>query len=137
VFARQISLYLVLLAAFLAVDALWLGVIASGFYREHLGFLLAEQPNWTAAGIFYLLFVLGIQVFVVVPGLAAGSLPRTLGRAALFGLITYATYDLTNHATVAGWPLRVTLVDLAWGAVLCTLVSLAGFLAGQRLLPRR
>jgi uncharacterized membrane protein len=131
--AFRIKLYLTLLAAFLAVDAVWLGLVAPGFYRDQIGFLLADDVNWLAAGSFYLLFILGIQVFVVGPGLERGELGWTLRRAAFFGLVTYATYDLTNLATVRDWPILVTVVDLVWGAVLCTAVSLVGFAAGRRM----
>lgn len=126
-----LKLYLVTLFAFFAIDMLWLGVVARTFYRKYLGFLLAPSPNWTAAIIFYLLFIVGILVFVVVPGLKEDSLRSTLLRAALFGLITYATYDLTNLATVKDWPVLVTVVDLIWGTVLSMAVSFAGFMAGK------
>ena len=126
-----LKLYLVTLFAFFAIDMLWLGVVARTFYRKYLGFLLAPSPNWTAAIIFYLLFIVGILVFVVVPDLKEDSLRSTLLRAALFGLITYATYDLTNLATVKDWPVIVTVVDLIWGTVLSVAVSFAGFMAGK------
>lgn len=126
-----VKLYLATFAVFLVVDMVWLGVVARGFYRDRLGYLLAPSPNWAAAAVFYLLFVGGILVFVVVPGLEFGSLGATLVRAALFGLITYATYDLTNLATVRDWPLAVTVVDMAWGTVLSTVVSLASFHVGR------
>jgi len=129
----HLKLYLGILAVFLAIDAVWLTLVARGFYSDHLGYLLASETNWIAAGVFYLLFVAALQVFVVLPGLQAGSLRQVMLRGAFFGLVTYATYDLTNLATVAGWPLVVTLVDLAWGAVLCTTVSLVGYLVGRRL----
>ena len=125
------KLYLLTLIAFFAIDMVWLGLVARGFYQQHLGFLLRSSPNWTAAIIFYLLFVLGILVFVVVPGLQAGSAKKVLLLGALFGVITYATYDLTNLATVKNWPLIVTVVDLAWGGVLATSVGYLGFLAGK------
>jgi uncharacterized membrane protein len=108
--------------------------VARRFYRKHLGFIMAARPNWVAAIIFYLLFVFGIVFFVVTPGFESGSLGTTLLRAALFGLITYATYDLTNLATLKDWPLIVTLVDIVWGVVLCVSISLVGFTAGQWLL---
>jgi uncharacterized membrane protein len=126
-----IKLYLLTLIAFFAIDMVWLGLVARGFYQQHLGFLLRSSPNWTAAIVFYLLFVLGILVFVVVPGLQAGSAKKVLLLGALFGVITYATYDLTNLATVKNWPLIVTVVDLAWGGVLATSVGYLGFLAGK------
>jgi uncharacterized membrane protein len=132
--ADYIILYLVILIAFFVVDLIWLGLVARSFYRKHLGFIMAPKPNWVAAITFYLLFILGVLYFVVAPGLESGSLETTLLRAALFGLITYATYDLTNLATLKDWPLIVTLVDIVWGVVLCVSISLVGFMAGQWLL---
>lgn len=129
--ANYLKLYLVSLFAFFAIDMLWLGLVARSFYRRNLGFLMAPSPNWPAAIIFYLLFILGILVFVILPGLQTGSLKLTLLRAALFGLITYATYDLTNLATVKDWPVVVTVVDMIWGVVLSVTVSYIGFLAGK------
>jgi uncharacterized membrane protein len=126
-----LKLYFAILVAFFAIDMVWLGLVASTFYRKHLGFLMAPQVNWLAALIFYLLFVVGILVFAVLPGLEAGSLKTTILRAALFGLIAYATYDLTNLATLKDWPMVVTVVDLVWGTVLSAAVSLAGYLAGR------
>ena len=126
-----IKLYLATLTAFFAIDMLWLGLVARNFYNKQLGFLLSPNPNWIAAIIFYLLFIAGILVFVVLPGLEDNSLKATLLRAAFFGLVTYATYDLTNLATVKNWPLLVTIVDLVWGTVLSVTVSWVGFLAGK------
>ena len=129
----HLKLYLCTLLAFFAIDMVWLGLVARGFYQEHLGYLLRPDPNWAAAIVFYLLFVAGLLVFVVVPNLLAGSARRVLIRGALFGLIAYATYDLTNLATVKDWPWVVTAVDLAWGTILGSAVSYLGFLAGKRL----
>ncbi|MBE0409630.1 MAG: DUF2177 family protein [Anaerolineales bacterium] len=129
--AYFVQLYLVILAAFLAIDLVWLGLVARRFYRKQLGFIMAAKTNLLAAISFYVLFNLGVLFFVVSPGLESGSLEITLLRAALFGLITYATYDLTNLATLKAWPLIVTLVDILWGVVLVVLISLLGFLAGQ------
>lgn len=126
-----IKLYFVTLAVFLAVDLIWLGLIARGFYQKQLGFLLAPTTNWPAAILFYLLFVAGLLAFVIMPGLETGSLKLTLLRAAFFGLVTYATYDLTNLATVKNWPVFLTVVDLAWGTVLSVIVSLFGFMIGR------
>ena len=129
--AYYLKVYLLTLAGFLAMDMVWLVVVARGFYRERLGFLLSDQPNWWAAISFYLLFVVGLLVFVIAPGLQTGSLRRTLLLGGFFGLVTYATYDLTNHATIKNWPWIVTLVDMTWGAVLATTVSCIGYLAGR------
>jgi uncharacterized membrane protein len=129
---NYLKLFLVTLVAFFAIDMLWLGLIARSFYRKHLGFIMAPTTNWTAAIIFYLLFILGILVFVVVPGLQQGqSLQTVLIRAALYGLVTYATYDLTNLATLKDWPVFLTIVDMTWGTVLSLLVSYISFTAGK------
>lgn len=129
---KYLKLYLVLLAAFFAIDMLWLGLVARSFYQQSLGFLMAPSPNWFAAVIFYLLFIVGILFFVVIPGLVGNSLKVTILRAALFGLITYATYDLTNLATIKDWPVLVTVVDMMWGTFLSVSVSLIGFVFGKR-----
>jgi uncharacterized membrane protein len=126
-----LKLYAATLVGFFAIDIVWLAFVARGFYRKHLGFLLADQPNWWAAIPFYLLFVAGMVVFAVSPALQAGSLRKALILGAFFGLVTYATYDLTNHATVKNWPWIVTVVDLCWGLVLSASVSCIGYLAGR------
>ena len=126
-----LKLYFCTLLAFFAIDMVWLALVARGFYQKHLGFLLRSNFNWSAAVLFYLLFVLGLLVFVIVPSLESGSTKKVVILGALFGLITYATYDLTNLATVKGWPLVVTVVDLLWGGILATSVSYLGFLAGK------
>jgi uncharacterized membrane protein len=132
--AAYIKLYLATLITFFAIDMVWLGIVARTFYRKYLGFLLAPSTNWLAVIIFYLLFIVGILVFVVLPGLENNSLKTILWRASLFGLVTYATYDLTNLATVMDWPLIVSIVDIAWGVVLSISVSIIGFWAGKLLL---
>ncbi len=131
--AYYIKLYFITLIAFFAIDMVWLGLVARTFYYEQLGFLMSPATNWVAAMIFYLLFIMGILVFVVLPGLEKNSLKATILRAALFGLVTYATYDLTNLATVKDWPLLLTIVDMAWGTVLTIAVSWISFLAGKRM----
>lgn len=113
------------LVAMAVVDGVWLGAVARTFYRRHLGFLMAERPSWTAAVAFYLLYVLGVTVFAVLPGADAGSVAEAAWRGALFGLVAYATYDLTNAATLRSWPSIVTVVDMAWGTVLTTAVASA------------
>jgi uncharacterized membrane protein len=116
--------YLITLVVFLILDGIWLGVVARRLYQSQIGFLMAKAPKWAAAGVFYLLFVVGLVVFCVTPGVREGSLGQAAWRAALFGLVTYATYDLTNLATVEGWPILVTVIDLAWGTTLATATTL-------------
>ena len=89
---------------------------------------MTDKVNFVAAFIFYILFIIGLVVFVINPGLEAKSLLKTVGLASLFGLITYATYDLTNLATIKNWPLNITIIDLIWGTTLSTLVSVISFL---------
>lgn len=113
------------LLAMAVVDGIWLGVVARGLYRRQLGFLMAERPNWIAAVAFYLLYVLGVTVFAVLPAVDAQAVGEAAWRGALFGLVAYATYDLTNAATLRDWPGTITLVDMAWGTVLTTLVASA------------
>lgn len=106
------------------LDAAWLGLVAPAFYKKHLGHLMAPKANRTAAVIFYLVFILGIAAFVIYPGwIEHRSLLAVAGKGALFGLVTYGTYDLTNHATLKNWPKIVTIVDMTWGAVITTATS--------------
>lgn len=132
---RSLTVYALTVPIFLAIDLIWLGVVARGFYRERLGHLLAADVNWPAALLFYLLFVGGIVFFAVKPGLEAGSPGRALAYGALFGLLTYATYDLTNQATMRDWPPLVTVVDLAWGTALSGTVAYLSYHASTRIMP--
>ena len=113
------------LVPMLAFDAVWLSTMAKRFYAPNLGTLMSETPKFLPAGIFYLIYVAGVTVFVVIPSINGNqSLLQTFIYGALFGFVAYATYDLTNQATLRDWPLIVTLVDLAWGTVLTGTVSI-------------
>ena len=129
--AHYAKLYCATLLAFLCIDAVWLGLVARGFYGRHLEALLRANPNWLAALLFYLLFVAGVLLFVVVPAAQQESAKRALVYGAFFGLVTFATYDLTNLATIKDWPLIVTIVDLVWGTSLGAVLSYIGFLADR------
>ena len=126
--------YLILLAVFLLIDLVWLMGIAKRLYADKLGYLMAPKPNLLAALLFYLLFIVGLQVFVVQPALLSGSWMAALLPGLLFGLVTYATYDLTNLATVRDWPVLITVLDLLWGSFVSGITSLVGFWL-IRLLP--
>jgi uncharacterized membrane protein len=119
--------YLLMAILFLALDLFWLGLIAKNFYQKHLGRFFSDKVNWTAAIIFYFLFVLGTMIFAVYPGVAHDSLMRAMMFGVLFGLFTYATYDLTNLATLKDWPVPIVIVDIIWGMVLCGAISAFGF----------
>ncbi|HBK87463.1 MAG: DUF2177 family protein [Cyclobacteriaceae bacterium] len=127
-YTKYLLTYALTAVVFFAVDMLWLGILAKGIYRKYLGGMLSEEVNWTAAIIFYLIFIAGILVFVVEPAVERGSWMRAIALGAFFGIITYATYDLTNLATLKGWPLPIVFIDIAWGAVLTGSTSVAGFL---------
>jgi uncharacterized membrane protein len=126
-----LKIYLASFAAFLVLDLLWLGVVAKGVYRRQIGFLMADSPDWLAAGMFYLLFVAGILVFVIQPGLETGTLRSTLLKGAFFGLVTYAAFDLTSQAVLRDWPWKLTAVDMAWGALLTASVAAVGWVVGR------
>ncbi len=125
--SKLIISYALTAVVFFALDMLWLGFLAKGLYRKYLGSFLSEQVNWTAAFIFYFLFIIGIFVFVILPAVQDNSLIKAIGLGAFFGIITYATYDLTNLATLKGWPLPIVFIDITWGAILTALVSAAGY----------
>ncbi|MFC1660692.1 DUF2177 family protein [Gemmatimonadota bacterium] len=129
-----LKLYAVALPTFLVIDLVWLGFIARSFYRTHLGHLMRANVNWVAAVVFYLVFVAGIVVLVVWPAIEQQSLVRALSLGALFGLVTYAAYDLTNLAVLEGFSLKIALVDLLWGTVLCAGVSAITYSVWARLL---
>jgi uncharacterized membrane protein len=121
-----IKLYFIALPIFLLIDGIWLALVARGFYKEQIGYLMGEV-RWAPAVIFYLLFIVGLVVFVISPAIEKNSWLTAVGLGALFGLICYATYDLTNLATVKNWPVLVTIVDLAWGAFIAAIVSVATY----------
>ena len=115
--------YLIALLIFLLIDAVWLTLIAKGLYAKQIGFLMKDSPNLLAALIFYLIFIFALVVFVINPALIQKSLKTAIILGALFGLVTYATYDLTNLATIKNWPLSVTIIDLIWGTFISSSVS--------------
>jgi len=131
---QLLIIYLITPAVFFLIDIVWLGVAAKGFYRRHLGSMLSPDVNWAAAILFYLLFIVGLLVFAIRPALVGGEPLKALFLGALLGLISYATYDLSNLATLKDWPLVVTIVDLVWGSVLGGTASFVSAVLGRRLL---
>ena len=127
-----IKLFLIALPVFFAIDMAWLVLVAKKFYQQQIGFLMKPDINWYAAILFYLLFITGLVVFVISPAVEKHSWVHAILFGALFGLITYATYDLTNLATMKDWPLLVTFVDLIWGTVLAASISgITYFISGK------
>lgn len=123
-----LKIFGVALVIFFAIDLLWLGLIAKNLYSKYLGFIMAPKVKWVAAIIFYVLFVIGLAFFVIHPAIDKGSWNYALLAGMFFGFITYATYDLTNLATLKDWPIVITIIDLAWGSFLGGTVSILTFL---------
>lgn len=115
--------FLTVLIVFLAIDLVWLGLIAKNLYSKYLGFIMAENVNWVAAFTFYAIFIVGLMFFVINPAIEKQSFMYALLVGGLFGFITYSTYDLTNLATLKDWPITITVIDLIWGTVLSASVS--------------
>jgi len=125
--SRIVVAYLATLAAFCVLDFIWLGFVARGFYQAQIGTLLLDPPKWGVAVMFYALYVVGIVVFAVQPALDAGSWQKALLLGGLFGFFCYATYDLTNLATLKGWTVPMAAVDILWGIAITATSATAGF----------
>lgn len=125
--SRYVLAYVATMVAFCALDFVWLGVVAPTFYKSQLGPLLLQKPNLLPAGAFYVLYVAGLVLFCVMPALEADAWVRASIMGALLGLVAYATYDLSNLATLKNWTLPITLVDMAWGTVASALAATAGY----------
>ena len=125
---KYLVVYAAIFLAFLVVDMLWLRVIAINWYQQGLGHLMAATPNLIAAAAFYLLFPLGLLIFAVLPA-ESEALIKAVAMGALFGFFAYATYDLTNLATLKSWPVGLTLLDMAWGSLLSAIAAGAGKLS--------
>jgi uncharacterized membrane protein len=118
------AVYLATFVVFVGVDFVWLGYVAQGYYRSQIGHLMADQFNLTAAGLFYLIYVLGIVLFAVQP--AMGNVGKAFFQGALFGFFCYATYDLTNMATLKNWTWSISIVDMAWGSLVTGIAAAVG-----------
>ena len=129
-----VKLYGLTVPIFFVIDIIWLGVVAKGFYQKNLKYILSPNVNWTAAIIFYLIYIAGILIFAVLPALAKDSLRHAAVWGALFGFFTYATYDLTNLALLKDWPIVIVIVDILWGVVLCSAVATLSFYLAKWLL---
>ena len=133
-FTLALKLYAVAAVAFVVLDLVWLGLVANGLYRRIMGDLLRDSPNLAAAVAFYALFLGGLTYFAIAPAVDSGSIGDALLKGALFGLVTYATWDLTNLAVLKGFPAAIVPIDMAWGTVLGASVSSATWFVHDRLL---
>jgi uncharacterized membrane protein len=121
--------YVATAIVFFGLDLLWLGMIAKSFYRDQLGDLLSDRPDLAVSGVFYVVYVGGIVLFVIQPALQSQSWATALILGILLGMMAYGTYDMTNLATLRGWPVAMSVVDLAWGSMLTGLSATVGYLA--------
>ena len=128
-----IKLYLIALPVFIAFDLLWLGLIAKNFYQEQVGFLMRSDVNWIAAILFYLIFVAGLVLFVIYPAQEKRSMVYALMFGAMFGLVTYASFDLTCLALIKGWPVLVTVIDMLWGMFIAASVSVITYVIAVKI----
>jgi uncharacterized membrane protein len=131
---KLILAYLLTAVVFFAIDLTWLGLIAKNVYRKYLGGFLSDTVNWTAAFVFYALFIVGIFIFSILPAVEKNSFSHAVIMGGLFGFFTYATYDLTNLATLKNWPLTIVYIDIIWGTILTGLVAAAGYLITKKIL---
>ena len=132
---RNFATWAALAASMLALDLIWLGFIAKPLYAQGIGHLMAERPNWLAGGLFYAVYALGLLWFAVRPFGADAGWREPLLTAAAFGFFAYATYDLSNWATLKAWPWTLAVTDMAWGSLASTLSVAAGRMAWLRLSP--
>jgi uncharacterized membrane protein len=116
--------YAIALTVFLAIDAIWLTTVGKALYMAEIGGLIRDQPNFVAALLFYFLFIIGLVYFVIVPALSQPNITRTIFSAVLFGVVCYATYDLTNLATLKGFTIKMAVIDILWGGFLSCSVTL-------------
>jgi uncharacterized membrane protein len=128
-----LAAFVAMAVVMMALDAVWIGVVAQSMYQQGIGALMAPQPRLGAAILFYAVYCLGLAVFVVAPHAAEPAWGKTLGRAALFGIVAYATFDLTALATLKDWPVGLSFIDMAWGAVISTAACSVGRAVWRRL----
>ncbi|HTA26785.1 MAG TPA: DUF2177 family protein [Bacteroidia bacterium] len=130
---KLISTYFIALITFFAIDMVWLGVVSKNYYKQKLGFILSPNPNWAAAIFFYLIYIGGILFFAINPGLKEMNWQTALINGVVFGAMCYTTYDLTNMATIAKWPIEIVIIDIIWGMVITGSVSVITYFAVSKI----
>lgn len=120
---QYIIKFLITFIVFMGIDLIWLGIVARKLYGHFLGHLLKSPPNWGVAFLFYTIFIVGLIIIAVEPGIASKSIRKATIMGGLFGFFTYATYDLTNWATLKNWPVGIVPIDILWGMVLSASVA--------------
>ncbi len=133
---NYIPLFLVALPITFIIDIVWIGLVANRFYKQEMGDMFADPINWVPAVLFYIIYLAGLMFFVVEPALVRHSLMYAVLAGAFFGLVAYATYDLTGLAVIRNWSVLLTVVDLAWGTFLTASVSGVTYLIATSFLGR-
>lgn len=126
-----LKLYLVSLVVFFTIDLVWLGVIAKDLYKDQIGFLMSNQVRWVPAILFYCLYLAGLVFFAILPAFGHGNWVSAIVYGGFFGLVCYATYDLTNLATLKDWPMKIVIIDLVWGTFISGICSFVTFWIGN------
>lgn len=129
-FNRLLGVYGLVVVVFFAIDLVWLWIAVPRLYRPELGERLRKRPNVPGAVAFYLIYLIGLVALAIAPALQNADPTEALWRGSLFGLIAYMTYDLTNQTTLKDWPLKLTVIDIIWGVVINSIVSMAGYYGG-------
>lgn len=124
---KYIYLYLLTFVVFLVIDFIWLNFVAKNLYATKIGHLMAQNPKLVPALIFYLIYIVGVIIFAVLPGYESKNIWKTILLGALFGLLSYSTYDLINLSTLKDWPISVTIIDIIWGTSVTAVTSIAGY----------
>ena len=124
---KYIILYITSFLVFLFIDFIWLGFISRNLYKEQIGHLMAENVNFFAAFLFYALFVAAVIILAVLPAARDNDITKALLLALVFGLASYATYDLTNWATLKDWPVKIVIIDMIWGMFISSSTALASY----------
>ncbi|HSK48542.1 MAG TPA: DUF2177 family protein [Coriobacteriia bacterium] len=132
-FSRILGVYGLVVVVFFLVDFLWLWVVVPRVYRGEHGEKLQQRPKMSGTMAFYLIYLIGLVALAIVPALEKGSVWAALWRGSLFGLIAYMTYDITSQKNLKEWPLRITVIDIAWGVVINSIVAVAGYYGGSLL----
>jgi len=132
-FSKTLILYFSTLLVFFVIDLIWLLLMNSRFYKIQLAGLMSNKVNWLPAILFYLLFIVGVLLLVVLPAVDRDSWIRAMLLGGLLGMIAYSTYDLSNLATIKNWPVVVTIVDIVWGTVLSAIVATISFYIARAL----
>jgi uncharacterized membrane protein len=130
---KTLILYLSTAVVFFAIDLIWLGLMNSRFYKPQLAGLMSDKVNWLPAILFYLLFIVGVVLLVVLPAIEHGSWINAMLLGGLLGMVAYATYDLTNLASIKNWPIVVTIVDIVWGTILAATVATISYFIAKAL----